>query len=131
MPDRFTSRALAVEELINVDTFLIALADSADQPTRLLELQKSLVADEDEEHDFDSYCLVVDGAATHYGGVLVCHLTAQTLQLQLDEQAADVLETDGFEIALDLSMVEWAVLRAGLMRLFEGGRLAPATLVLE
>ncbi|UQN06540.1 Imm10 family immunity protein [Deinococcus sp. QL22] len=131
MPNRFTARALAVEELTDLDTFLIALADHADGPTRSLELQKALDAGEDEEHDFDSYCLVVDGAATHSGGVVTCHLTAQTLVLHLNEQAADTLETDGFEIDLDLSEEQRTALRAGLERLFQGDRLAPATLVLE
>ena len=131
MPVRFVARALAVEDLPDLNTFLIALADDAEEPTHTLELQKALEDDGDEEHDFDSYCLAVDAGATHYGGITACRLSGRSLVLSLDDGAAGVLGTDGFEIELDLDQGERAALRDGLFQLFQGDRLEPAELVLE
>lgn len=129
MPVRFVARAVAALDLPDVNTFLIALADNAEEPTHMLELQKALEADEDDP-DSDTYCLVVDGDATHYGGITACELGERTLVLRLDDEATDVLGTVGFEIEFDLDEEERGVLRDGLTRLFQGDRLAPAKLVL-
>lgn len=44
MPERFTVSALAVEELPDLNAFLIALADQEEDPTRIIELQRGLGA---------------------------------------------------------------------------------------
>ncbi|SMB94218.1 Imm10 family immunity protein [Deinococcus hopiensis] len=129
MSVRFVANALAVEDLPDVNTFLIALADNAEEPTHVLELQKALEVDEDDP-DSDTYCLVLDGAATHYGGVRTCLLSGHSLVLRLDDEAAGALGIDSFEIELDLAEEERAVLRSGLARLFWGDRLEPGELVL-
>ena len=130
MPDRFTASVLAVEELPDLNTFLIALTDQEEDPTRIIELQRALEPEEDGEQDFDSYCLVLDQGATHYGGMTACILNERQLELRLDDPAAEVFETDGFEITLDLSDLDQARLAMGLQRLFLGDRLAPTELIL-
>ncbi|SMB82050.1 Imm10 family immunity protein [Deinococcus hopiensis] len=129
MPVRFVASALAVEDLPDVNTFLIALADNAEEPVHLLELQKALEADEDDP-DSDTYCLVRDGEVTHYGGVTACLLHEHCLILRLDDEAASALGTDGFEVELDLEEEECVVLHGAITRLLQGDRLKPGNLVL-
>ncbi|MFC4455285.1 Imm10 family immunity protein [Deinococcus sonorensis] len=127
---RFTARALAALDLDDLNTFLIALADDPDEPTHSLEFQKALDVDEDDP-DSDTYCLVINGGATHYGGVSTCHLHEGLLTVRLDERAAHALHTPGVEIRLDVDQVEYLKLRESLYRLFHGDRSAPTDLVLE
>ncbi|WP_027483487.1 Imm10 family immunity protein [Deinococcus pimensis] len=129
MPVRCTARAVAVEDLDDLNAFLIALADDANEPQRTVELQKALEADEDDP-DSDTFCVVLDGGVTHFGGVTACHLDKGTLVLRFDEVAARVFETDGVEVTLELTETERAMLRDGLRRLFDGDRLAPDALTL-
>ncbi|GGR12689.1 Imm10 family immunity protein [Deinococcus ruber] len=70
---RFNARAVSTLNLDDLNTFLIALADDADEPTCTLELQKALEVDVDDP-DSDTYCLVMNGAGTSYGGIDRCHL---------------------------------------------------------
>lgn len=128
MPVRFVARALAVEDLPDLNTFLIALADDAEEPTHTLELQKML--EDDGDDDYGSYCLVVDAGATHYGGITACRLSGCTLVLSLDKAASGALGTDCFVVELDLDEGERAALRGGLARLFQDDRHPPAELVL-
>jgi len=125
MPIRFTARVVCARNLDDLNTFVIALSNDADGPTCTLELQKALEVD---ENDPDTYCLVVNGGATPYGGVSSYCLKDGLLALWLDERAARALGTTGFEIKLDLNEGEQSELRRGLHRLFGGDRRAPTDL---
>ena len=126
---RFTAYAVSALDLGDLNTFLIALADDAEEPTCTLELQKALEEDVDDP-DSDTYCLVVDGAATSYGSINRCHLKDDLLVLQLNEHAAMTLNTSGFEVTLAVDDGGRSMLRESLRRLFMGDRCAPADLVL-
>lgn len=130
MPERFTAHVLFAGILEELNTVLIALTDDAAAPTRTLELQKALQADE-EDPDSDTYCLVINGSATHYGGLSRCQLTRDLLRLRFDEQAAAALGTDGLDITLDLTDADRTLLRIHLQQLFTGDRNVPADLSLD
>lgn len=130
MTERFTAHVLFAEILEDFSTFLIVLADDAAAPTRTLELMKSVQADESDP-DSDTYCVVLDGGAAHYGGLSSCQLTGDLLYLRFDDRATAALGTGAFGVQLDLSGADLTLLRTHLMQLFSGDRNAPRDLSLD
>jgi hypothetical protein len=69
---------------------LLVISDEAAQ--EWLEIQRSFEHDEqDAALGMDTYCLVRDSAATHYGGVVLWNLAADRLTVHLTPDAAAVL----------------------------------------
>ena len=66
------------------------------------EVQRSRTFDEqDRTLGMDTYCLVMDSGASHYGGVIGWQVDeANVLRLTLDDRAATALATSSIEIAL-------------------------------
>lgn len=96
MRPRFTARAVAAEELPDLETFAVVLAEHEDGSGLRLELQRSLTDDADP--GLDTYCLCTEDGACHYGGVASWSFTGRVLTLALDARAAAVFGVAGFEI---------------------------------
>ena len=115
----FEARAVAAVELVDLNTFVIVLAEDADGSGQTLELQLALdFDDQDEARGEGTYCLVVDGSRTHYGGVGGYELSGDALTISLDEHAQAQLEVDsGFHIRIAVDPSSLEALRAGVVRI--------------
>ena len=101
MTVRFEAAAVAVqrEEAFNVE--YVVVAQNADGSGHTLEIQRALEFDEqDAGLGMDTYCLVHDVSATHYGGVTAWHVRDRKLTLELDNTAAEQLGAARFVITV-------------------------------
>lgn len=88
----FKATAVAVEVLPDLDAEVAIFAERADGNGRRLELQRSFSRDpQDAKRGLDTYCLVTDEGATHYGGVESWRLSINELRLRLDAKASETL----------------------------------------
>jgi hypothetical protein len=93
---RFRAKVVAAAELPDLNTFAVVLAEDGDGSGLRLEIQKALSFDEqDRRLGLDTYCLCTEAGATYYGGVTSWTLTEGSLELRLDEKAAEVLGVEG------------------------------------
>lgn len=110
-PDGFEVRRIAVEELDDVDTFVVGLAEHEDGSGEALLLMASLtVADEqDRALGQDTYCVSTAWGATVYGGMTECALRGDLLLLRFDAVAAETLgigQDCRFRLRVDPGSVE-------------------------
>ena len=97
----FDATATAFERDDGINTQYLVLAEHADGSGRRLEIQRSLKVDErDLSLGMDTYCLVTEEQATHYGGVLGWRIEGSTLHLDLTEEADRVMGASGFRISV-------------------------------
>jgi hypothetical protein len=93
---RFKAKTLAAVALPDLNTFTVVLAEESDGSGKRLEIQTSLLFDEqDRQCGQDTYCLCTEEGATYYGGVTSWTLTQNSLQVCLDAKAAETLGVDG------------------------------------
>ncbi|MBV9789138.1 MAG: hypothetical protein JOZ51_13230 [Chloroflexi bacterium] len=116
----FTARATAVEELTDLETFVVALYDDPESPEYWIEIQKPLeVDDQDRELGMDTYCLSLADGRTHYGGITAIQIQGDRLSIEIDAQAARVLDEDGFVIFFDIPLDQVDAVEDGLVTVFE------------
>lgn len=121
--NKFKVTTLYVGEIEDADTYVVMVGDQKPEPQEWLQLQRSLVEDDqDVELGMDTYCLVMSAGPVHYGGVTSCVLTEQTLRLELDQLAAQVTQTLAIELHLDLDKSDLLKLREGLEIIFADRR---------
>ena len=128
----FIVQAISVNELTDVETFLVGMYDNAEMPGEYFEIQKSLTFDEqDYELGMNTYCIVLSNGATHYGGIESCVLQGNLLNIGLLVTAAQTLGIHT-EIECHLQVTQDAIdtLRSGLQRIFENDIGQPQTLAL-
>jgi hypothetical protein len=83
-----------------------------------LEIQRSLAFDEqDAAAGMDTYCLVRDAGATHYGGVESWSVGKGLLTLSLSDEAATVLGLPAADLEMTVRTADEALLREHLVRL--------------
>lgn len=117
---RFKAVAVAAVEEEELNVFLVVMAERADGSGRRLEIQRALTFDKQARGlGMDTYCLVTESGATHYGGVVAVSLKDALLTVQLDEAAAEALDAKRFEIAITGDETTIEELRAGLARVLE------------
>lgn len=114
----FIAHVLSAEELTDLNTFAVVLAEAPDGTGHRLELQRSLSFDEqDRRSGQNTYCVSTEEGATHYGGVTSWALDADRLELTLDAEAEAALGVNrGFLVELPRGST--AALEAGLARVF-------------
>lgn len=122
-PD-FTAAALVtVEETI--DAFTVGLAQDESGEGAYLILQCALIppTGQDTATGMDTYCLMDELGAVHYGGVEHAQLREQTLRLRFDQSAANELAIPGPERALNVAVPpgDTARLADGLRRVLTYG----------
>jgi hypothetical protein len=111
----FKASVVAACELPELGTYLVALAEKPDGGGERLEIQKALAFDErDRALGMDTYCLCTE-AGTAYGGVTRWTLTADVLEVVLNEKAAAALGVRG-GFRVELPPGDRQALQAGLER---------------
>ena len=97
----FAASAVAVERDDDLNVEYLVLAEHHDRAGRRFEVQRPLEADEqDKALGQDTYCLVTESGATHYGGVRRWRVDDAMLVAELDATAAQTLGTDTLSIGL-------------------------------
>ncbi len=92
------------------------IAERADGSGQRLEFQRSLHPDEqDRALGLDTYCVVRDGGATHYGGISDWRIADGSLVLTLDREAEASLGAR--EFVIDVPPTEQDAIDAALRRL--------------
>jgi hypothetical protein len=122
-PDFDTVALVTVEQ--TVDAFTVGLAQNETGEGACLILQCALTAptDQDAATGMDTYCLMDEQGAVHYGGVERAELTGSTLRFRFDQAAADELGVRGprRELALSVPAQDTARLAEGLRRVLSYG----------
>ncbi|NBD10443.1 MULTISPECIES: Imm10 family immunity protein [Corallococcus] len=93
---RFHADAVSADEMQDINTYAVVLAERHDGTGMRLEIQKALSFDEqDRANGMDTYCLCTESGACHYGGVTKWRVGENSIEVQLDEQASNALGVDG------------------------------------
>ena len=108
----FPARAVAFTRDEELEAEVLVLAECSDGSGHRLELQRALiVTDEDRRLGLDTYALVNETGATHYGGIKAWSIDGE-LRLDLSGEAADALGVDdGYLIHLVDATAREAVTR--------------------
>ncbi len=128
-------RCVAVEELTDLETFVVGLAERQDGSGRGLIFQSPLSFDEIDEQDralgMDTYCISTDEGASHYGGLTDCVLQDNALILRFEAEAAEMLGiAKECNLNLLVNQEDILQLREGLQRIFTSVRTRPTRLIL-
>ncbi len=124
VPGEFEVRRIAVEELHELDTYVVGIAENADGSGDALLLQTALTAstEQDRALDMDTYCVSTAWGATVYGGVRACVLQDDLLTLEFDPPTAETLgisQECRFHLRVDQDRIEQ--LKQGLRTVFATG----------
>lgn len=117
----FVATAGSAEELEDLETFVVVLAEMPDGDGARLEIQRGLTVDpQDEALGENTYCLCTQTGATYYGGVQSWRLDDGFLLLSLDELAALTLGVDR-QVSIELRLTDQALhaVTAGIARALE------------
>ena len=103
-PDFDTVALVTVEETI--DAFTVGLAERPSGEGAYLILQCALTApdEQDAATGMDTYCLMDEQGAVHYGGIQRAELTDATLRFRFDQDAAEELDVQDPERELTLTI---------------------------
>jgi hypothetical protein len=86
--ESFVVRHAVVEELTDLNSFVVGLYEDKTPTGRYIELQRALSFDEqDRDAGMDTYCLATSTGASHYGGVRSCVLRDKVLEFGLDRSS--------------------------------------------
>ena len=98
----FPARAVAFVRDEDLEVVLLVIAEFEDGSGQRIELQRSLAfTEEDRRSGMDTYCVVSDTGATHYGGVESASLAGDVLNIRFTADAADALGVaSGYRIRL-------------------------------
>ncbi len=104
MRTSFNASAVAFERDDDLNAQYLVLAEGADGGGHRFEVHRSLrVDDQDLSLGIDTYCLVTEEQATHYGGVLDWRIEGSTLHVELTQEANRVMGMSGLRITLPRS----------------------------
>lgn len=118
----FNASRADAEQMDDLNTFVVAVAENPDGTGNRLEFQRALsIEPEDVDLGMDTYCLCTSEGASHYGGVVTWSASSDCLTVMLDQVAAKALNLP-MELKVGLRLTEEAVLRlrAGLRRVIDG-----------
>ena len=105
-----------MEELPDLNTFGVFLAENPDGSGERLEIQRALSFD-DSDHDLgmDTYCVCRSTGETHYGGVVSYGVEDRLLRIVVDEAAAAELGiAEGFLLKLERPQQQIETILSGL-----------------
>src|SRR5579884_1708916 len=122
-PDFDAAALVTVEETI--DAFTVGLAQHPSGEGAYLILQCALTPpdDQDAATGMDTYCLMDEKGAVHYGGIQRAELTDTTLRFRFDQDAAEELgiQNPERELALTIPPGDTTGLCDGLRRVLTYG----------
>jgi len=105
----FVATAGTAEELEDLETFVVVLAEMPDSDGARLEIQRGLTFDpQDEALGQNTYCLCTQTGATHYGGVQSWKLDDGLLLNSLEEMAASTLGVEQ-QVSIELRLSDQAL----------------------
>jgi hypothetical protein len=111
----FEATAIAAQEMIDINTFALVLAEHPDGSGRRVEIQKALTFDEqDRQSGQSTYCICSETGAAHYGGIANWVLGGNVLRIVFSETAALVFGADQVQILFppaNHSVIETALRR--------------------
>jgi hypothetical protein len=116
----FTAAAVAYTEDEDLAVQALVLAEGSDGSGRRVEAQLSTdITDQDRQAGMDTYALVNEAGATHYGGIVGWAVDGDEVRIDLSPEAAAVLGVqEGYLIQL-LDPEAPAVVRDGLHRIVD------------
>ena len=120
----FDAAALVtVEETIDAFTVGLAQHPSGEGGDLMLQCALTPPDDQDAATGMDTYCLMDEKGAVHYGGIQRAELTDTTLRFRFDQDAADELgiQNPERELALTIPPGDTTGLRDGLRRVLTYG----------
>ncbi|NRD61444.1 hypothetical protein HRD49_06735 [Corallococcus exiguus] len=114
---KFHAAAVGADEMQDINTYAVVLAERHDGAGMRLEIQKSLsFDDQDRVGGMDTYCLCTESGACHYGGVTRWMVGESSIEVLLDARASSALGVDGgFQV--EVSGQYLPILREALQRL--------------
>lgn len=121
--ERFMAKAIAGEEIEELNTFSVVLAENPNGSGIRVEIHRAITFDySDRNTGMDTYCLCTEWGATHYGGVSCWEMDNNSLRIYLNAETCRVLNVEnGFEIDFCLSIQEREHLLNSLVRVFGFG----------
>ncbi len=120
----FEVRRIAIEELRDLDTYVVGIAENEDGSGESLLFQTAITAAEEQDRalGMDTYCVSTAWGATVYGGVMACALRDDLLTLKFDPPAAETLgisQECRFRLRVDQDRIEQ--LKQGLRTVLSTG----------
>ena len=113
----FKADAVAAQEMEDLNSFTLIVAENEDGSGSRLEIQKALAFDEqDRELGQDTYCVVTDTGATHYGGIESWVLEGGVLEIKLPTEVAGLLGLDG-GLRIEIDPAHHRLVQASMTRL--------------
>ncbi len=121
--DGFAAGAVAAEKISELNAFVVVFAENSDGSGSTLQLQLALgFDDQDRAAGEDTYCLVLDGGPTHYGGVTEYALADNAVTFFFDADAQSALDVDeGIRIGITSRSLAQRDLEGGLRRVLGFG----------
>ena len=118
---RLTVRAISVQELEDLNAFVIALYDQKEMSMSWIEIQQPLTLNtQDQQLGLDTYCVTTNTGASHYGGITSCILRGRVLRIEFSQPAGSVLGLgEALECYLLVPMTVITSLRFGLERMLQ------------
>ena len=118
---KFKAMAIDALEMLDLNSFVVMLAEHTDGSGIRLEIQRALLFDEqDRRLEQDTYCLCNEWGAVCYGGVVSWHLTKNELTLVLEARAAEALGVkEGFLIEFEVDVETRDRLKNGLHKVLD------------
>lgn len=115
---RFRATAVAAQEMLDLNAYVIILAEDEGGEGRRVELQRSVhFDDQDRALGMDKHCLVTESGDCSYGCVSSWALVGDALQIELSPSGEEELSVGGgFHIDLPIGAAE--SLRGPLNRVF-------------
>jgi hypothetical protein len=107
------------------ECFTVALAERPSGEGRhlIIQIPSYEPDDQDAELGLDTYCLMDENGATHYGGIEEARLAGSTLHLALGQEAANDLDLATTDLSLHLNVPadDISLLATGLRRALNYG----------
>jgi hypothetical protein len=100
----FDAAAVALERDQELNAQYLVLAEHPDGSGRRLEIQRALEADDQSRAlGQNTYSLVTEDQATHYGGVVSWRIDGSALELSFDDSATHTLGARELRVTLPVS----------------------------
>ena len=117
------ARAAGASEFVDLNAFVVVVAENPDGTGWRLEVLRALEFDEqDVALGMDTYCLCTADGAAHYGGVIRWQVLDGVFGMELGEAAARDLQLPrSLRIRLEVSESDARVVEDGLRRAFGEG----------
>ncbi|NOK14031.1 Imm10 family immunity protein [Corallococcus exercitus] len=113
----FHAAVVGADEMQDINTYAVVLAERHDGTGMRLEIQKALsFDDQDRASGMDTYCLCTESGACHYGGVTRWMVGENSIEVLLDDKASSALGVDG-GFHVEVSGQYLPTLREALQRL--------------